>query len=288
MLGKHPFGLYEKALPPGDDWGERLKKTKQLGFDYIEMSIDETDERIERLYWPEKRVQELARTALDCGVPIRSICLSAHRRFPFGSADAKMREKARELMLRAMELALLMGVRVIQLAGYDTYYEEPDKESPSRFLEGMRFAADAAAGAQVMLGMEIMDTAFMNSITKHLVFEEAIQSPWYKVYPDLGNLSAWGNDVRNELEKGIKSIVAVHVKDTKPVTVSSPGVFKCVPFGEGTVDFVSCFEKLEALHYAGPYLMEQWHDPKEDALMQVDRARSYIERQFAMAMEKEA
>jgi len=32
------------------------------------------------------------------------------------------------------------------------------------------------------------------------------------VYPDIGNLSAWGNDVGYELEFGYPRIVAVHVK----------------------------------------------------------------------------
>ena len=55
---------------------------------------------------------------------------------------------------------------------------------------------------QVMLAMEIMDTPFMNSITKHLQYEKRIHSPWYKLYPDIGNLSAWGHDVEKELAKG--------------------------------------------------------------------------------------
>ena len=74
---------------------------------------------------------------------------------------------------------------------------------------------------QVMHAMEIMDTPFMNSITKHLWYEERIRSPYYRVYPDLGNLTAWGNDIAAELKKGIASIVAIHLKETRPVTAES-------------------------------------------------------------------
>ncbi|MEJ1789200.1 xylulose 5-phosphate 3-epimerase, partial [Escherichia coli] len=49
MLSKQvPLGIYEKALPAGECWQERLKLAKQLGFDFVEMSVDETDERLSR------------------------------------------------------------------------------------------------------------------------------------------------------------------------------------------------------------------------------------------------
>ncbi len=42
-----------------------------------------------------------------------------------------------------------------------------------------------------MLAVEIMDTAFMNSISKWKKWDEMLASPWFTVYPDVGNLSAW-------------------------------------------------------------------------------------------------
>ncbi len=44
MLSKQiPLGIYEKALPAGECWLERLQLAKALGFDFVEMSLDETD-----------------------------------------------------------------------------------------------------------------------------------------------------------------------------------------------------------------------------------------------------
>ncbi|MEI5617354.1 TIM barrel protein, partial [Streptomyces brasiliscabiei] len=84
-----------------------------------------------------------------------------------------------------------IGIRTIQLAGYDVYYEEQDEGTLQRFSEGMQWAVEKAASAQVMLSMEIMDTPFMNSITKWKQWDQLIASPWFTVYPDVGNLSAW-------------------------------------------------------------------------------------------------
>ena len=219
-------------------------------------------------------------------MPLRSMCLSAHRRFPFGSADKKLRDRAYELMERAITFSEDLGIRVIQLAGYDTYYEPSTIESTEAFMEGMKWSARLAEKHQVMLAMEIMDTPFMNSITKHLWYEEQMKSAWYKVYPDLGNLSAWGNDVEEELQKGVSSIVGVHIKETKAVTDKFPGQFKCVPFGTGCVDFTKCFAKLEDLNYKGPYMIEMWNDPEINNVEAIKKALQFINEKYDLAMKQ--
>lgn len=76
------IGIYEKALPKDLSWKERFALVKDMGFDFIELSIDETDERLARLNWTEKEIQTLRNEMFEADVRINSICLSAHRRFP--------------------------------------------------------------------------------------------------------------------------------------------------------------------------------------------------------------
>lgn len=284
MFHGHLLGLYEKALPADWSWERRLTTARELGFDYLEISIDETDERMARLLWSREQRHALRDVAETCGVPIRSMCLSAHRRFPFGSADPAIRAKARELADRAVEFADDMGIRVIQLAGYDVYYEPSTERSVAAFFEGMQYVAQLAGRYQVMHAMEIMDTPFMNSITKHLWYEERIRSPYYRVYPDLGNLTAWGNDVADELRKGIASIVAVHLKETRPVTDSAPGEFRNVPLGAGTVDFAAAFRTLRELNYTGPFLLEMWSGTTDDDCAEIVRSRAFLEEAYARSL----
>ncbi len=287
MFGNHLAGIYEKAFDPSVSWAERLKRAKGLGFDYMEISIDEQDARISRLFAPASETEELRRTCYDAGIGFQSMCLSAHRRFPFGSSDPAVRDRAREIMDRAIDFAQALGIRVIQLAGYDVYYEPSTPESIRLFREGMKWAAERASRKQIMLAMEIMDTPFMNSITKHQGYEAQIHSPWYRVYPDLGNLSAWGeNDPIAELEGGIASIVAVHVKETLAVTPDFPGKFKEVPFGTGCVDFQKCFGRLEKLGYQGPYMIEMWYAPGTRDVDEIQAAAQWLDGQFCLAAEK--
>jgi hexulose-6-phosphate isomerase len=133
------------------------------------------------------------------------------------------------------------------------------------------------------LAVEIMDTSFINSITKWKAWDAEIRSPWFTVYPDVGNLSAWGNNVADELRLGIDRIAAIHLKDTLPVTASSPGQFRDVPFGEGCVDFVGVFRTLQALDYRGTFLIEMWTEKAADPVAAVIAARQWIEARMAEA-----
>lgn len=286
MLGNHLLGIYEKAFDPKDSWALRLEKAKRLGFDFVEISIDEDDARLSRLDWSRDEKESLRRTCADVGLPIQSMCLSGHRRFPFGSSDAAARERARDIMEKAIRFCSDVGIRVIQLAGYDVYYEPSTPDSRRLFREGMLWACKLAAQRQVMLAMEVMDTPFINSISKHMAYESMLNSPWLRVYPDLGNLSAWPeNQVDFELERGIGSIVGIHLKDTLAVTENFPGKFKCVPFGQGCVDFPRRFAQLERLGYTGPYMIEMWHQPGTDDMEAVKDALAWIRSQFQKGKE---
>lgn len=271
-LNKTPFGIYEKALPNAFNWEEKFIAAKTAGFDYIEISIDESDERLKRLDWSTEERNNLKNIMLKHNMRIHSMCLSGHRRFPFGSKDADIRNKAYNIMEKAISLASDLNIRVIQLAGYDVYYEEANEETKKRFISGLRQAVRWASRAGVMLAIEIMDTEFIGTITRAKEYLNLIKSPWLKVYPDLGNLSQWTDNPSAELELGLEHIVAIHIKDTKP------GIFKCVPFGEGTVEFLKLFNTLSKIDYDGPFLIEMWADNNktytiEEVTKEIETAR---------------
>ncbi|WP_375180537.1 L-ribulose-5-phosphate 3-epimerase [Enterococcus rotai] len=271
------LGIYEKALPKNISWKERLLLAKKLGFDFVEMSIDETDERLDRLDWTREERKEIREAIYETNVKILSICLSGHRRFPFGSEDAKVRAIALELMEKALNLVSDLGVRTIQLAGYDVYYEEKTLRSREYFIENLKQAVAMAASKEIVLSIEIMDDPFMNSISKFLKIKEQIRSPYLQVYPDLGNLSAWpGNDVGYELEIGIDQISAIHLKDTLAVTDQFAGKFKEVPFGNGCVDFLGCLKTLKRLEYHGPFLIEMWSENSDTPEKEIEEAKAFL------------
>lgn len=257
---KRPIGIYEKATPKNITWLERLEFAKELGFDFVEMSIDEQDARLARLEWTKEERLDVVKAIYQTGVQIPSICFSGHRRFPLGSNDSEIEKKSLELMEKCIDLASDLGVRNIQLAGYDVYYEEKSPATRARFIKNLRKSCDWAEEAQVMLAIEIMDDPFINSIEKYLAIEKEIDSPYLFVYPDTGNVSAWHNDNYSEFLLGHRSIAALHLKDTYAVTETSKGQFRDVPFGEGCVNWEDMFAVLKETNYNGPFLIEMWSE----------------------------
>lgn len=270
------LGIYEKALPKNVSWKDRLLLAKKLGFNFVEMSVDETDERLARLDWTKQERKELIDAEYEAGLKVYSMCLSGHRRFPFGSSDPDTRSHGLQIMKKAIDLASDLGIRNIQLAGYDVYYEPKTLTSRAYFMENLQKAVAMAAEKQVMLSIEIMDDPFINSVTKFNKIKKQIHSPWLQVYPDLGNLNAWPeNDVEAELELGIDEIAALHVKDTLNVTDTFKGKFKNVPFGEGQVDFLGCFKTLKRLGYNGTFMLEMWSETSDDPEAEINKALAY-------------
>lgn len=255
-MEKYAIGLYEKAMPPTLSWREKLSFAKEAGYDFLEISIDEKDEKLARLDWSGAERMDLLTAMRETGLPVRSMCLSGHRKYPFGSADPRTRAKSMEIMEKAIELADDLGIRIIQLAGYDVYYEESTPESKALFLQNLTKAAEMAAVKGIVLGFETMETEFMNTVWKSMFYVRQVGSPYLGVYPDSGNLTnaalTGKNSVLDDLDSGQGRIVALHLKETVP------GVFREVPFLTGHVDFPAVIDKAWKLGVRR-YVTEMWY-----------------------------
>ncbi len=145
-----PVGIYEKALPADVSWEERLELAARAGYDFVEISIDESDGRLARLNWSTSERAALRQAIANTGVPIVTMCLSGHRKYPLGSASPEIRERGLGIFRRAIGFAADIGLRIVQVMGYDVFYEPSDAETEARFLEGLqqgvRWAGEAGVG----------------------------------------------------------------------------------------------------------------------------------------------
>ncbi len=256
MKKKYTLGLYEKSMPLELSWREKLIAAKEAGFDFIEISIDETDEKLSRLDMTSKERLELISLMQETGIPIRTMCLSGHRKYPLGSSDVAICQRGMEIMEKALVLADDLGIRIIQLAGYDVYYEESSFETKKRFLLNLKKAVSMAARLGIVMGFETMENEFMNTVEKAMKYVVLVGSPYLGVYPDLGNITNaainYQNDVLEDLELGRGHITAMHLKETVP------GKFREIPFGTGHVDFHSGVQKAWELGVR-KYVTEFWY-----------------------------
>lgn len=266
-----PFGLYEKSLPDSLDWKERLICTRDAGYSFMELSIDETDERISRLDWDITKKIELRDISEKTGIPFISMCLSANRRFPIGSSYPGIQKKGLEIIISAIYFAFQTGIRIIQVAGYDVIDGEKSTDiSRKTFGINLGKCLKLASSLGVMLAIENVDSKFADSLDKIMKYVKDFNSPWLQIYPDIGNLTAMGQDVEKQLKNYGSHVLAVHVKDTKP------GVVRNIPFGEGSVDFISAFDTLREIDFYGPMLLEMWADNDKDNFTIIKNSRTWL------------
>ena len=81
-MNDYRLGLYEKSMPGTLTLEEKLTYTRAAGFDYMEISIDETDEKLARLDMPAAERAALRDAIQKTGVP------------PRGGDRLQIREKA--------------------------------------------------------------------------------------------------------------------------------------------------------------------------------------------------
>ena len=279
-MKNYAIGLYEKAIPKDMDWEGKLNCAKECGYDFLEISIDETEEKLSRLDWTKRQRMDMLQLMQKTGLPIRSMCLSGHRKYPFGSSDSLIRKRSLEIMEKAIEFADDLGIRIIQLAGYDVYYEEGTVESERFFRENLAKASDMAATKGILLGFETMETEFMNTTRKAMHYVNIIDSPYLGVYPDSGNLTnaahSYGSSVLEDMETGRGHLIAVHLKETVP------GKFREIPFMTGHVDFEAVIGKAWELGVRR-FVTEMWDVGKdtwkEDILFANKSMSRILERQ---------
>jgi len=271
----YSLGLYEKAIPVGYDFPKMFGIARECGFDRLEISIDETDWRQERLEWDASRQREIGMLSRSMGTPLLTMCLSGHRKYPFGSHDSETRSRSLDIMEKAVRFADNAGISIIQLAGYDVYYEQGDEDTRKWFLENLRKAVDMAAGAGIVLAFETMETPFMDTVEKAMKYVNEIGTPWLGVYPDIGNLKnasvLYGKDVVSDLMLGQGHTYAVHLKETKP------GLYRDMNFGQadGHTEYERCIEaslRMGVRMFTGEF----WYQKGQDYVSVISESAKFL------------
>ena len=231
----YEIGLYEKAVRNSLSWKEKLICARECGYDYLEMCIDASEERIQRVYMSTSERFELLKTMNEAALPIRSMSVSALTKYALGDPDPEIRNRGVEIMEKSIELAADLGIRTVMLPGYDIYYGESSVETKRLFLENITHAAEAGERLGVLLGFETMENEFMNTVGKAMKYVSLVNSTYMKIYPDAGNITNAAvlhkHDAMEDLTLGRGNLISLHLKETKP------GIFREVPCLEGHVDF---------------------------------------------------
>ncbi len=213
-------------MPASLSWQEKLENCRKFGFDWLEISIDETEEKLSRLDWTSQQRRPADRTMLKSGVGIKTMCLSGHRKYPLGSLDPQDRQRSLEIMEKAIDLAR-SGNPADSAGRLRRLLFEGSAQTRKEFIQNLLAAQQLWPPRKgVTLGFETMETPFMNTVEKAMSYVRMIDSPYLGVYPDIGNLTnasaLYGVSVPADLENGRGHLWAA--PETRPGDLSGGGV----------------------------------------------------------------
>ncbi len=269
MKKTYTLGLYEKAVPETLSWREKLEVAKEVGYDFVEISIDASEAKINRVYMSKEERFDMVKTMNEVGVPIRTMCVSALTKYSIGNDDKEICDRGMEIAEKSIELAADLGVRIVMIPGYDVYYGESTAQTQTRFVKNLRKVAEIAAKHGVMVGLETMENSFMNTVWKAMYYVREIDSMYLGVYPDSGNLKnaavTQGSDEIGDILSGKGHVCALHLKETVP------GIFREIEYGTGHVNFE---KNIDAAWKLGVrrFVTEFWYTGKDDWKTDVKKA----------------
>lgn len=272
----YSLGLYEKAMPEVS-WPEKLRIAKEAGYDFVEISIDASEEKIARVYSTKAERKQLVDWMYELDMPIQTLNASTLTKYALGDPDPAVRNRGIDIASHAIGLAADLGVRVMMIPGYDVYFKPHSDETERLFEEAIRELSQKAAVAGVQLAFETMENDFMNTVGKGLYWVNKIASNYLKLYPDIGNTTngclPLGIDPAEDLRSGGSAVAALHLKETKP------SVYRETPYGTGHVDFESAVAAAWSIGVRR-YVTEFWYKPDGET-------PEYVCRRFRALLDKQ-
>ncbi len=199
-----------------------LEEAARLGFDGIETEPPARDPYNWKPWDAAYRAEMKAKCA-RLGVVIASLCAGVLWQRSPASDDPAVREEARRLVERLIDVANDFGARVLLVPLTPAQGVPPDVEW-QRWREGVRAVADYAQARGVTLALENVGNDFCKSAAEILELVQAIDHPAVGVYYDPGNAVAFGFDPFEEVRLLGRHIAQMHAKGPRGAALAEAGI----------------------------------------------------------------
>jgi hexulose-6-phosphate isomerase len=263
------------AFPRNKPIRDAMKLAHEAGFAGLELAWAEEGE-ITMSSTPEQ-MKQLAADARTIGIQITSLATGALWQYPYSSDDPAVREKAKAITRKMLELAAGLGVDAILvvpgLVGRGTSPEMvmPYETVYRRSQEALRELAADAARHKVIIGVENVWNRFLLSPIEMRRYIEEINSPWVRAYLDIGNVLRYG--YAQDWIRTLGSLfVRVHIKDFKIADNSFVGLL------QGDLDWKAAMAAFREVKYTGWIIAEVSPNRQvpDNIIWDTSRAMDYI------------
>jgi len=247
-------------------WSELFDEAARLGFDGVELDL-KAETYLDSEVWSERGRRALvdrsrrAGVAPLAGVEIASVCMASVAGLV---TKPETHDQGIEALADLRRYCDELGAGVI-LFPMIKQPEQSEDDAVDLWRDGFKTAFAESDGARAKVGMESVGRVG-RSADQALAMIEAVGSPQFGVYYDVGNADYQGFDGIAEIKQLGSHIVQIHVKEIG------------AEMGEGKLDFPAIFSTIREIGYDG-YLMletEAGDDPAANALRNLEFVRSLL------------
>ena len=248
-------GIRDGMLPV--PFEESFQKAKEIGFDGVEICMGVNYR--EHLLWQDGGIDKVNSLAEAAGVEVSSLSPGGFTAYSFMHPTDSTRTEGIAKLQYLAETCPQLGAKVILVPFFGNGQIEDAHISASRFLDGLKAAAETAEKHGVFLAIESTLSA-----EQHQQIIDNVGSSTVGVYYDMGNATGLGYDPPSEIRNLGGSIAQMHIKDTDGNHA-----------GEGDVDFPAVFEAVHAVGYDSWFVLETpgKDDPVASAAKNLDFVR---------------
>lgn len=243
-------GINIWSFQDGTTIEEAIAIAKDAGFEGIELSLNETGAL--SLESGEREIADIRKRAEDAGIALTSLASGLYWSYSMTSANAGIREKAKDIVKKQLESAAILGVDTIlvipgavgvdfipgsEVVPYDRAYDYA--------LEAITELAGSAEAAGVSIGIENVWNKFLLSPLEMRQFIDATGSSYVGSYFDVGNVvfagypEHWIRILSHRIKK-------VHFKDYRR---ESGGLSGFVDLLAGDVNYPEVVQALTEVGY---------------------------------------
>ena len=239
---------------------------KKCGFDGLEVTLDEKGELTPET--SDEKVLEIKKLAQKYEIELYSVATGLYWQYSFTSNDVEVRQKAKDILRRQIEVAKLLGCDSIlvvpALVTEDVSYAVAYERALDAVCEGARYAKEC----NVKIGIENVWNKFLLSPMEYRDFVDKANSDYVKAYFDVGNVvyDGWPEQWIDILGS---RICKIHIKDYVRDTRTLAGF---CDIGKGNVNFEKVIASLEKAGYDSFLTAEVFPTETEGDLEAVDKA----------------
>ncbi|MFC0470396.1 sugar phosphate isomerase/epimerase family protein [Halalkalibacter kiskunsagensis] len=238
-------GINQWCYPDGTPLEKVFEYSKEAEFDAVELNLNPVGGIGLTMETTASEAQDIRKLASSYDLTLKSLSTSLLWKFPLSSPDEEVRRQGKNVVIKQLELANIMGMDSVLVVPGAVSSETSYSDCYERSQNELKEVLEVAERFSVKIGIENVWNKFLLSPLEMARYIDELGSEYAKAYFDVGNVLQFGFP-----EQWIKTlgdrITKIHVKDFNTKVGNITGF---VPLLAGDVNWPAVKKALDEIGY---------------------------------------